>query len=244
MFAVFLSRIPSRPLSTPCSILFALLLLTVPTLLGSGCSRSTPQSPTPANRTEDDDDAPEEDGNSRPIIKKLTISPFNPVTTDDIEARAEVEDPDGDPVTIVYQWYLNDEALLGEITETLSSSLTEAGDRVFVEVKAGDRGGLGKPRRSAPITIRNSPPVLVEKPGAGTSLDGFRFEVEDIDGDPIRFSLSGQPPNMRIDPDGTLHWQPSPDDKEGDYTVTLTADDGHGGRITIRFPVHVNPPTQ
>jgi len=183
--------------------------------------------------------AGDDDSNRPPTVGKVTLSPADPRTNDSISVVADGSDPDGDNISFVYQWIVNGQEVLGEIGETLPSSRFKHGDMVAVGVIPHDDTDKGDAKRSAAIEIKNSPPELISQPRPGMSLDGFQMQVRDPDDDPITFKLDGAPQNMSLSRNGTLRWKPGQSDKAGNYEVTLTAEDGLGGSVTVRFPVQV-----
>ncbi len=181
--------------------------------------------------------------NGAPVVKGITLSPLHPTVRDTIRAEVKTFDPDGDDVTVRFRWLVNGRKVLGEISETLPPGKATHGDKVQVEATPFDaRNNEGEPFLSKTITVRNSPPELVEQLRPGQSVNGYRFKVTDPDGDPITFQLENAPPSMRIDPDGTIRWSPDSGDKPGLYKVKMVASDGQGGSVTVTFPVQVTPP--
>ncbi|MBB3902799.1 tandem-95 repeat protein [Methylobacterium brachythecii] len=98
-----------------------------------------------------------------------------------------------------------------------------------------------------------------DAPRAGTlpalgSLDGAviggldlgRY-FSDVEGDRLSFSMTGLPPGLTVDPatgrvGGTIDHSASQGGIHGDYTVTITADDGHGGLTSRAFTWRVVNP--
>jgi len=172
-------------------------------------------------------------------VLEITFVNPGPTIRDDIQVKAVGTDPEGRYVSFEYQRFINDEKQLGDISDTLRAGSAEHGDRVSAEITPHDGLVSGAPKRSESLKIQNSPPTLVEGLSGGADPDGRQIKVSDPDDDPISFRLSGAPPNMTLDPDGTLHWRPTSQDPGGKYDVTIIADDGHGGTLTIRFPIQV-----
>lgn len=219
-----------------------LLVLVAGALAFSGCSREKPAKVEAlATPTAAVDKTPVP-GNKLPAVGRIRITPETPKTLDDLRVEVSADDKDGQAITYQYQWYLNDEKLMGEIGDSFPASKTSHGDRLAVEVTPFDGKEQGKPKRSPEVTVRNTPPELKSQLSAGVSLDGFRFEVTDVDNDPITFQISGNPPNMTLSPEGVLRWKPSPTDKAGEYEVTVVASDGQGGNVTVKFPIRVTAP--
>jgi alpha-tubulin suppressor-like RCC1 family protein len=80
------------------------------------------------------------------VSTTLTAAPVNP------------SDPDGDTVTLTYQWFVNDQALSGAHAATLAGAFAP-GDRVFVTVTPFDGTLAGGAVTSAAVSIENRPPT-------------------------------------------------------------------------------------
>lgn len=174
-------------------------------------------------------------------VTALKISPETPRRGDRLSAQAEGQDPAGRALTWQFQWYRNGERLMGEIGSTLNAELLH-GEVYVVEAIPLANGEPGKSRRSREVQVTNTPPELVSTLKAGISLDGFRFQARDADGDPITWTLEGGPPNMNMTPDGVLHWKSSPQDQAGSYNVKVIASDGVGGSVTATIPIQTTAP--
>jgi VCBS repeat-containing protein len=66
----------------------------------------------------------------------------------------------------------------------------------------------------------------------------------DVDGDTLTYSTTGLPPGLAIDPyTGLIKGTLLPSVAEhGPYQVSVTSDDGHGGKATVTFTVEVGSP--
>ena len=63
----------------------------------------------------------------------------------------------------------------------------------------------------------------------------------DPDSDPLAYSLPSHPDGMVIDPvQGIINWRPAVD-QIGNHSVTVSADDGHGGIAYQTFSISVGP---
>ena len=82
------------------------------------------------------DDSDAELGNQPPRIAGLQILPGLELRGQDVRARAQAEDPDGDEIEIRYTWRVNGEQVEadGPVFSTLS---LERGDTVQVEAQGG-----------------------------------------------------------------------------------------------------------
>jgi hypothetical protein len=96
------------------------------------------------------------------------------------------------------------------------------------------------------VFVRNSPPVIVSSPPArleeGTSYR-YDVEAEDADGDPLRFSLEGDPPEgMVMDRDtGIIEWQVEVPEGAVTYTYEVVAEDQEGARAIQKVTLAYTP---
>ena len=152
-------------------------------------------------------------GNPPPTLT-LTVTPSLPDTTADLTAVTNIVEPDGDPVTVTYEWKRGS-TVLGT-GATLPASATTLGDTVSLRVTASD--GVSTVEATASVTIVDSPPrVTVVAPPTtvahGTPVT-FTATVTDADGDPVpgqlAFLLAYGPAGMTVDPDtGVVNWTPT-----------------------------------
>jgi hypothetical protein len=174
--------------------------------------------------------------NSPPKITRVRLLPevFKPGDTLSIEV--EGTDPDGDPVSILYEWIRNgSSAGRGSTIE----GPVRRGDEITITVIPNDGEAFGNP---SVLTreIQNMPPMFVEHKNFNFAggIWSFQAKVVDPDGDIVRFSLASAPEGMKIDPlTGEMIWN-VPSAFKGAQDVTIAADDGHGG--TSRYSLTIN----
>ena len=118
----------------------------------------------------------------------------NALTRNDIVSLdVSVEDPDGERVTLRYQWLANGRPVEGQANATLALSALRRGDRVGAELTPVDaRGLVGPTYRTDAVEVANTPPVVTRvavEPATVKPGDILRATVEgsDPDGDPIRY---------------------------------------------------------
>lgn len=100
-------------------------------------------------------------GNGPPSLTSATITPSPATTTDTLTATvAGFSDPDGDPESEAYQWYLNGTAIAGATDVTLDGTFFVKGDNVTVEVRPYDGFDYGATVTSGTRTIQNSTPSV------------------------------------------------------------------------------------
>ena len=98
--------------------------------------------------------------NHSPTVRLARIVP-NPLTlAGPAVAQIEVVDPDGDPVTIRYQWVVNGTSVSGQTRETLSPQSLKRGDIVSVEVVVSDGKGAGITQRLQDVSVGNTVPLV------------------------------------------------------------------------------------
>jgi hypothetical protein len=149
--------------------------------------------------------------NQPPEIHALELSPIGPVTTDPLVATVVTSDPDGDSVTLAWEWERNGALLAGEVASTLDPSFTTRGDTILVRVSASDGARVTVWARS--VTIADAPPVfVVTAPEVATWGVPVTFAVtaSDPDGDPMaELVLLHGPAGMTLSPSGAGAWTPS-----------------------------------
>ncbi len=184
-------------------------------------------------------------GNSPPAATFAGIEPGEPSSSDTLRAVGAGSDDDDDAVSFVYQWIVNDETLVGQDEQFLASKHFRRGDQVRVAITAYDGEEYGSTISSAPVVIKNSPPKIVSTPPASADNGLFRYAVqtEDVDGDPLHFSLEGDPPaGMKIDGEtGLVTWQVVVAEKEVTYDYKVVAEDPEGYKSIQRITLQYKP---
>lgn len=184
--------------------------------------------------------------NSPPKVTGITIDPELPRKDSTLKARIEALDPEGDTIAFSYQWIKNGTELMGEISETLRDPTLKKGDRISLRVTPYDMKNTGDEATSQEIVILNSAPVITSSPQAQKMKSGlyrYRVVAEDLDGDPITFSLSpSSPQGMAIDPQtGLIQWKVGRNDA-GTHTIEIIAADGDEGRCTQKYTLTIKLP--
>jgi hypothetical protein len=104
--------------------------------------------------------------NSLPLMTSLSIAPDPAAEADTITATVEAEDADGDEVTFTYAWSVDGVVVQDGGDATLTGSLFDKHQEVFVTVTPNDGWVDGQPLDSNAITISNTAPSI-----SGVSLD-------------------------------------------------------------------------
>lgn len=189
-------------------------------------------------------------GNQPPLVTSVRLDPGDGFRAGEtIVAVVDVEDPDGDPVELSHQWFVNGLPVERDGTEPrLATAGLKRGDLVAVRVVAEDEDDESDPVTTASIKVGNTAPEITSMPPAGVSEDGvyaYAVEAKDADGDrSLRFALATAPEGARIDPLlGELSWKPS-FAQAGTHPIEVVVSDGKGGETKQRFEVTVRAVTE
>jgi hypothetical protein len=184
-------------------------------------------------------------GNTPPVATFAGIEPSSPQSNETLKASGAAYDLDNDQVDFVYQWMANGEPIVGEEEQFLANSHFQRGDRVQVAITPYDGEEFGMPLRSAPVVVGNSPPEIVSKPPAHLEDGTFRYAVKtvDVDGDPVKFSLTGETPAaLEIDSaTGLIQWKPDMPKDEVTYVFQVVAEDSEGEKSIQQITLSYKP---
>ncbi len=152
---------------------------------------STSASPPPAAGTS----AEGVRGNRPPIVMSARVLADALTRNDTVSSEFAVGDPDGDRVTVRYQWLANGSPVEGQTSATLALSSLKRGDRVSLEIVPTDARGFNGPTyRTDAVVVGNTPPAgkrVTIEPAVAKPGDTLRAVIEgsDQDGDPIRYLI-------------------------------------------------------
>lgn len=230
-------------------------------VLVSGCKggeRSEAPSLPPTDqqkvKTESEDISPDKKGeveeakavqrDHRPQIISLIVTPQFPKKGDIVKIEAETSDPDGDEVSLLFEWFKNDTPL-SETSNTLK--LTDdirRGDKITANIIPYDGKRYGN-AGFITVNIGNSPPDITLSPidieGMRDNKFFYKVNAADPDDDPLIYSLKGSPEGMMIDSStGLIRWDVPPDFK-GRSSITVSVTDGHGGEAVQSFTLEITP---
>ncbi len=184
-------------------------------------------------------------GNTPPVVRRISITPNAATSSDALLAEARLYDRDSDQLSVIYEWLVDDETIVGQIGPSLTSRHFRRGSRVQVAATPFDGTDQGNTKRSNVLIILNSAPRIISDPPERAEGGVYRYAVraEDPDGDPLRFSLGGQPPTgMEIDgKTGVVTWQVVVVEKEATYDYEVVAEDPQGAKSIQTIPMHVLP---
>lgn len=179
-----------------------------------------------------------EDRGRPPVIEKVSFEPGFPVTGEQLLARVQASDPDGDEIKVRYRWEIDGEAVQESEDSTLNSPL-HRGAFIEVAVIASNSSADSGPVKVS-VFVGNASPTLRL---AGQSLGGdntYRATIEaaDAEGDPVKFALKTGPPGMNIDPDtGIVQWLVRPEETGSGYEVQVAARDSEGAETLLGYQI-------
>lgn len=179
--------------------------------------------------------------NSQPVIQEVRIEPRTPSVRDDLKVHVKSFDLDRDFIYYTYRWERNGVPLTEERAEILARDRLKKGDSITVTVTPDDREAIGVPKKSNPVMVSNSPPVIVSSPPASAEGTSYLYQVRaiDPDNDPITFALKSRPKGMEIDKDtGLVKWNIRIEDK-GTHFIEIEASDNDGGNCIQRYTLAV-----
>jgi hypothetical protein len=171
--------------------------------------------------------------NSPPEITAARFQPSGNTLGVDVAA----EDADGDNVTLVYAWSVNEKPAGTDKTVGIP---VKRGDKISVKITPSDGESDG---RAVVLSseARNMPPVLSDQRDIKFygNLWTCQLKSSDHDGDPVTFVLKSGPQGMAIDPNtGLLTWQ-VPADFKGKTSCVVAVKDVHGGESSYNVDVDI-----
>jgi hypothetical protein len=179
--------------------------------------------------------------NSPPVIQDVRIEPKMAYANDHLKVQVKSYDVDGDSIYYTYQWEKNGVVLTEEKTEALEKGRFKKGDSIAVTVTPNDGESQGISKKSEPITILNSPPIIISSPPTSVEGNDYIYQVKayDPDNDPIFFALKSAPKGMEIDKEtGLVRWAIRGQDR-GTHSIEIEASDKEGAKSFQRFVLNV-----
>ncbi len=170
--------------------------------------------------------------NGLPGAPVISLAPSNPTSDDSLSVAIDTaaSDPEGDPITYSYAWFVGGTASSASTTATLPASATARDDTWRVDVTPNDGSGDGT-AGSAEVTIGNSAPtvssVTLSPDPAGTddTLSCTPATASDADGDTVAYAYAWDVSGS--DPGATTSSLSDEHHERGDtVTCTVTPTDG------------------
>lgn len=171
--------------------------------------------------------------NESPSTPEVSITPDPAASGTQLTANIDVEavDPEGDPISYEYQWFVAGSAFPGGTTPVVSAGTTQRDEYWEVLVTARDPHSAGD-RGTASITIGNSPPrvdavtISPFAPQTNDDLTSVATGWFDQDGDVENYSYEWEQ-NGVVDVEESLATFPSEKTVRGDeIRVHITPQDG------------------
>jgi hypothetical protein len=180
--------------------------------------------------------------NSSPVIQEVWIEPKVAYVTDRLKANVKSSDLDGDFIYYTYQWEKNGGVLNEERGEFLERGRFKKGDSIAVIVTPDDRETLGTQKKSEPLIISNSPPLIVSSPPTHVEKATYIYPViaNDPDNDPLTFTLKSGPKGMEMDKKtGLIRWEIRKEDR-GNHSVEIEVSDDAGAKSIQRYTLTID----
>jgi len=172
--------------------------------------------------------------NVAPVITSMAAVPdIFPDEGSELDLVSTATDQGADDIPdLIYTWDFGD----GSPTETgQNAEHTWADDGTFVVTLTVDDQDGGVTTETLTIEVQNVDPIISTSPPVNAledSLYTYQPQVQDPGDEVFTWTISASaPPSMTIDPaTGLIQWTPDYDDfLVGQYSLTLTVDDGDGG---------------
>ena len=182
---------------------------------------------------------PKEKINVAPVIRSFVFLTSNPTTKDSIRVEVVAFDPENERIRYQYMWKVNGKEIKTEGRANFPSHRHKKGDVVRVDVVASD-GTNESASSSLSVVIGNSPPTWTEDSRSISQIDGHQVEAQDLDKEPLLYSLEGAPEGMSIDEkSGILSYVGSTSAKKGPYDIHILATDSDGAFVKWSFSITV-----
>ena len=179
--------------------------------------------------------------NSPPVVQEIRIDPQTAYASDPLKVHVKGFDADGDFIYYAYQWEKNGVVLTDDTGEVLDRERFKKGDSISVTVFPDDREAKGAPKKSEPVVIGNSPPIITSAPSTAVEGMTYQYQVKahDPDRDPMQFVVKAGPKGMTIDKEtGLIRWEIRKEDR-GAHSIEVEASDNSGGRSIQRYTLTV-----
>jgi len=125
-------------------------------------------------------------GNNRPpVIKSAKFLNTPLLLTRPVEVQIDAEDPEREPISFQYRWYIDNVLLADQTSSSLPSEQLRRGKTVVVEITPADGSQKGEAYRTAPVVVGNTPPTITSVVlSQQTTETGGRVEAQVEASDP------------------------------------------------------------
>ncbi len=167
--------------------------------------------------------------NTPPVVTEIVYEPYPLRVNQRLTAHVKGEDVDGDDITYMFRWTMNNQVVAEEESGSLNLTGYGRGDEIAVEITPHDGTAKGEPQQGTPIKIANSAPEITSSPPKTIERGRYAYDVvaTDPDGDSLIFAFQNAPAGMTIDPrSGRLEWRFGRE-AAGTHHVRVTVTDGH-----------------
>ncbi|MBN2644476.1 MAG: putative Ig domain-containing protein [Desulfuromonadaceae bacterium] len=177
-----------------------------------------------------------------PPIKTVSVTPVEFSRDTDLIIEPILNDPDAQYI-FEYRWFINDEEVLGEISDIFPGELLQRGDLLSIEVTPlTPEGETLEPFVSLPLETKNAPPHITSEPAELLGKTSYTYQVtaRDADEDALHYQLDEGPEGMTIDEEtGLLSWT-FEEMPQGDFSVTVVVTDDFGGKDAQTFSLNLS----
>ena len=148
-------------------------------------------------------------------------------------------DIDTDTVTLSYQWHADGVDIIGATGDTYTLTQDDAHALITVTITADDGNGGSDTATSASFATANDAPTFTATPSiSGTAAVGSLLSVintatSDTDGDTVTLTYQWKADGSNIAGATGASFMPTADQAHATISVTVTADDGHGGSVPV-----------
>lgn len=181
--------------------------------------------------------------NALPAVSDVRIEPQALVAGSTVRAVVKAQDPDADPLTFKYKWYVDDLVVPGE-SDSLTLKGVKKGSWIHAAVTPNDGFSDGAWKYSPRHQVVNAPPVV--KSQAPTTIPPSRvlthaIVAEDPDGDPLTYTLVKGPEGMSLS-GATLTWKVSDRDLDRSAEIIIGISDNDGASTVLTMTLNPRKP--
>jgi hypothetical protein len=181
--------------------------------------------------------------NALPAVSDVRIEPQALVAGSTVRVFVKAQDPDADPLTFKYKWYVDDLVVPGE-SDSLTLRGVKKGSWIHVAVTPNDGFSDGAWKYSPRHQVVNAPPVV--KSQAPTTIPPSRvlthaIVAEDPDGDPLTYILVKGPEGMSLS-GATLTWKVSDRDLDRSAEIVIGISDNDGASTVLTMTLNPRKP--